>query len=419
MHKKSPTRLSWYIAIGTIVLLVLNLGTTFGNVTPATALGIQAGNVTQNEDNNSTALNYTFVVDDWKREISIDAWGTISVADYFLMTNNLETEASYIFIALPLNATNVLAQDPYDTILRYALTANTPEGYAEMTVSPSEPVQLGEKFKLLITYELPRTRYLTQQGWQDYTLNISIGKPDDWFVKQLSIIVILPEGAEFQGTTKQPYEIQKESFSSKVEFSEVNITKFSEPSFTLQYTYIILWAAFKPALWIGTGAIIVAVVVFLKKIPSRLYSAAEVTTPFSPEVLKDFVNKYEERTRLKSELGSLETQVRRGKLSRRKHRLRKSSVDGRLSRLEKDLAELKAQLSTVGGRYAERIKHLETAEAEIETLDKDIERTDRRFQRKEISAETRQRLLDEYSRIKERAENTIAETILRLREEIR
>jgi hypothetical protein len=419
LHKKAPTRFSWYMAVGILVLLVLNLGATLGNAASTSALGIQAGNVAQNEDNGSTAVNYTVEVDDWRREISIDAWGTISVADYFLMTNNLETEASYIFIALPLNATNVLTQDPYGTVLRYALTANTPEGYAEMTVFLSEPVQPGEKFKLLVTYGLPRTIYLTQQGWQDYTLNISIGKPDDWFVKQLSVIVILPEGAEFQGTTKQPYEVQKEAFSTKVEFSEANVTEFSEPSFTLRYTYIILWAAFKPALWIGTGAIIVAVIVFLKRMTPRLYSAVEVATPFSPEILRDFVNKYEERRRLKSELDSLESQVRRGKLSRRRHRLRRSSVDGRLSRLEKDLAELKAQLSSVGGRYSERMKHLETAEAEIETLDRDIERTERRFQRKEISAEARRRLLDEYSRIKERAENTIAETILRLREEIR
>jgi hypothetical protein len=419
LHKKPHTRLSWYMAIGTLILLVLNLGATLGNVAPVTALGIQAGNVAQNGDNNSTAVNYTIVVDDWRREINIDAWGTISVTDYFLMTNNLETEASYVFVALPLNVTSVLTQDPYGIILRDVSTVSTPEGYIEATVFLREPVQLGEKFKILVTYRLPRTMYLTQQGWQDYTLNIRIGKPDDWFVKQLSVIVILPEGAEFQGTTKQPYEVQKESFSTRVEFSEVNVTEFSEPSFTLRYTYIILWAAFKPALWIGTGAIIVAFVVFLKRMTPRFYSTVEATTPFSPEILRDFVNKYDERRRLKSELDSLETQVRRGKLSRRRHRLRRSSIDGRLSRLEKDLVELKAQLSSVGGSYAERIKHLETAEAEIETLDRDIERTDRRFQRKEISAETRRRLLDEYSRIKERAENTIAETILRLREEIR
>jgi hypothetical protein len=405
--------------VGILVLLFLNLGVALVNAGPTSSWGIQAGNLTEDGNNGSATVNYTIVTDDWTREISIDAWGTISVADYLLMTNNLETAESLIFIALPLNATNIVAQDPYGTVLRYALTANTPGGYAEMTVYLSESAQPGEKFKLLITYGLPRTIYLTQQGWQDYTLDISVGKPDNWFVKQLSVMVILPEGAEFQETTKQPYEVQKEAFSTKVEFSEANVTEFGEPSFTLRYTYIILWAAFKPALWIGTGAIIVAAVVFLKRMTPRLYSAVEVAPPFSPETLRDFVNKYEERRRLKSELDSLESQVRKGKLSRRRHRLRRSSIDGRLSRLEKDLAELKAQLLSVGGSYAERMKHLETAEAEIETLAQDIERTERRFQLKEISAESRRRLLDEYSRIKERAENTIAETILRLREEIR
>jgi hypothetical protein len=419
LRKKAQAGLSWYMAIGILVLLVLNLGAALGNAAPTTNSGIQAGNVTQNEDNNSTAVNYTIVVDDWKREISIDAWGTISVADYFLITNNLETEASYVFVALPLNATNVTTQDPYGIILWAVSTTKMPEGYIEASVFLRESLQPEQKIRLLVTYGLPRTMYLTQQGWQDYTLNVSLGKPIDWLVKQLSVIVILPEGAEFQGTTKQPYEVQKEGFSTKVEFSEANVTEFAEPFFTLRYTYIILWVAFRPALWIGTGAGIVAVVVFLKRMTKRFPQAVEVTMPFSPEALKDFVNKYEERRRIKSELDSLESQVRRGKISRRRHRLRRSSVDSRLSRLEKDLAELKAQLSSAGGRYSEYMRHLETAEAETETLDRDIERVEIRFQRKEISAEARRRLLDEYNRIKERAENTIAETILRLKEEIR
>ena len=417
MNRKSPARLSRYVALGAFILLVLSLATTPWNAEPATAFGFQAGNVTQNGDNGSTAVNYTVEVDDWRREFNIDAWGTVSVADYFIITNKLGAATQIVSFALPLSASNIAVQDAYGALSSDRLTITTLEEYIEVKVYLREALQPEQKIRLLATYGLPKEVYLTQQGWQDYNLNISLAKPVNWLVKQLSVIVFLPEGAEFQGTSKQTYEALKEGFSTRVVFSETNVTQFSEPSFMLRYTYIILWVAFKPALWIGTGVAIVAVVFFFRKM-TRFSSAVTATMPFSPEGLREFVNKYEERRRLKSELDSLESEVRRGKLSRRRYRLRRSSIDGRFSRLEKDLVELKAQLSSAGGQYSEWMKHLETAEAEIETLARDIERAEVRFQRKEISTEARRRLLDEYNRIKERAENTIAETILRLREEI-
>ena len=146
---------------------------------------------------------------------------------------------------------------------------------------------------------------------------------------------------------------------------------------------------------------------------------AITVTPVSSEVVRKFVDSYEDKRRLRSRLGSLERQVQRGKISRRRYRLRRSSLDGRLSRLQKDLTGLRTKIEAASSRHAEWMRQLETAEAEIETLDRDIGRVDVRYRRREISAEARRRLLDEYNRIKERAENRIAEILLRLREEIR
>jgi chromosome segregation ATPase len=113
----------------------------------------------------------------------------------------------------------------------------------------------------------------------------------------------------------------------------------------------------------------------------------------------------------------MEDQIKKGKLSRRKFRLRKSSVDDHISRLEKDLSQLSNKISAASEQYMERMKHLKKAEDEIETLKNDIERAEARFLRKEITAEARRKMLDEYNRMKERAENTIEETLLRLKEE--
>jgi chromosome segregation ATPase len=146
-------------------------------------------------------------------------------------------------------------------------------------------------------------------------------------------------------------------------------------------------------------------------------AAVATTVPFSSSLLRDFVNRYEERRRLRSEIESMEDQIKKGKLSRRKFRLRKSSVDDHISRLEKDLSQLSNKISAASEQYMERMKHLKKAEDEIETLKNDIERAEARFLRKEITAEARRKMLDEYNRMKERAENTIEETLLRLKEE--
>ena len=90
----------------------------------------------------------------------------------------------------------------------------------------------------------------------------------------------------------------------------------------------------------------------------------------------------------------------------------------KVSRLDKELLELRNKIAAISEQYMERMKHLNKAEAEIETLKNDIERTEARFLRKEITAEAHRKMLDEYNQMKERTENTIEETLLRFKEEI-
>jgi hypothetical protein len=229
-------------------------------------------------------------------------------------------------------------------------------------------------------------------------------------------VVSLPEGAEYQAASKTPSLVQKSGFSVSVEYEEANFAQINEPTITLQYQYFILWAIFRPALWTGIAVALFGAVFFTRRMlkPS---AAVAATVPFSSSLLRDFVNRYEERRRLRSEIESMEDQIKKGKLSRRKFRLRKSSVDDHISRLEKDLLQLSNKISAASEQHMERMKHLKKAEDEIETLKNDIERAEARFLRKEITAEARRKMLDEYNRMKERAENTIEETLLRLKEE--
>jgi hypothetical protein len=402
---------------GLLIVLVLCLGTVFFKAVNAESyLDAQAYNVGEIGENGSSTANYTYVVEDWRRDLKIDAWGGISVTDQCVVTNNSNESLRIASFYLPLNASAITAQDIFGTYEQTSLAITKFETYVAVRIYLRNSLSSQQKTNLLVAYNLPSNIYISQNGWQDCTLNISLSKPADWFVKQFTLVVSLPEGAEYQAASKTPSLVQKSGFSVSVEYEEANFAQINEPTITLQYQYFILWAIFRPALWTGIAVALFGAVFFTRRMlkPS---AAVATTVPFSSSLLRDFVNRYEERRRLRSELESMEDQIEKGKLSRRKFRLRKSSVDDHISRLEKDLSQLSNKISAASEQYMERMKHLKKAEDEIETLKNDIERAEARFLRKEITAEARRKMLDEYNRMKERAENTIEETLLRLKEE--
>jgi len=356
-----------------------------------------------------------FDVEEWRREIKIDGLGGFVVTDFYQITKRSDEKMDTLSFVLPSNATDVSVQDVYGTYTQTRITVKDYEKYVEVKVYLRDALKTSKKIKLLIVYKLPFWEYVIQRGWQDYTLNFSLTRPDNWVVKRFTATVSLPEGAVFRNSSKTPYHLEKENFLVKVKFTGYNITRFHEQNIRLEYQYLILWASFRPTLWMGTFVAILGGIFFIRK---AFKPTTIIAVHISSEVLRKFVDTYEEKRRIEQELESLAQQVRKGKISRRRYRLRKSSLDGRLLGLEKSLSRLKKEIAAAGRDYSERMKQLETAEAEIETLNRDIERVETRFRRRELSAEARRKLLDEYNRIKEQAENTIAEILLRLREEI-
>jgi chromosome segregation ATPase len=142
-------------------------------------------------------------------------------------------------------------------------------------------------------------------------------------------------------------------------------------------------------------------------------------SPIAPESLRSFVDTYERKANAMRELEILEQQVRKRKISRRRYKVRKKALDGRLSVFSKDLTELKEEMRKASSRYASTMRQIEVAETELEETEAAMRRIELRYRRREISKGTYRKLMDEYIRRKERAETTIDGVLLRLREEIR
>jgi chromosome segregation ATPase len=143
--------------------------------------------------------------------------------------------------------------------------------------------------------------------------------------------------------------------------------------------------------------------------------AAELHT----EDIKSFLDAYEDKTKIISELESLEARVQRGRIPRRRYKVQRKTLETRLNILSKNIAELKMKLRAAGGQYADWMRQLEIAEAEINEVGVNIKGIEARHRRGELSLEAYRKLQADYQQRKEKAETTINGILLRLREEIR
>jgi len=355
--------------------------------------------------------NKTFFVDEWRREIILDAWGGISGIDYYSIPNVYSTEIYKVSFLLPANASKIRVQDAYGEYSVGIIKINR-EDTVQVNVTLRRPLKPREKNEFLISYRLPSDMFIDQIDWQDYRLELKLVKPKNVLIKKFSLIIHLPEGAEPKNFPSD-LQVKRQGLATKMILTRYNVTEFSMSHITLEYQYSVLWRAFKPLTWIGATAL-VFVAFFLIK---RFFYPTATAIPVPSTLLGDFVKLYEEKRRLTIELRSVEEQFRSGRISRRRLRIRRRTIEHRISELNKRLAELKNRIKATSDRYGELIKELEAAEIEIETLNADIDRVEARFKRGEISADVRRRLIDEYAKIRQRTEGRISEILLRLQEE--
>ena len=391
-----------------VILSCLGIGLSIG----------VSGNPSVMDDISSTAgstdksANKTLIIDEWRREIILDAWYGISGIDYYLIRNVYSTEIHKVSLFLPAKADEIRVQDAYGEYSPLSIFEIRREDTVQINLTLNRPLKPEEKNEFLLSYKLPLDTYIEQTGWQDYKLKLDIAKPKNVLIRKFSLTINLPEGAEPKNLPPN-FHVKRQGLTTKIILLMRNVRESGTLHITIDYQYSIFWRAFKPLMFIGATALLVTIFFIIK----RLYYPAPVAKPVPSALLGDFIKVYEEKMRLSMELQSIEEQFRSGRISGKRMRFRRRTIEHRISELNKQLAELKDRITAASDRYGELIKELEAAEVEIETLNADIERVEARFRRGEISADVRRRLIDEYANIRRRTEGRISEILLRLQEE--
>jgi chromosome segregation ATPase len=189
----------------------------------------------------------------------------------------------------------------------------------------------------------------------------------------------------------------------------------------IDYEYNPLWTAFRPTLWVWSIALVGCAIFVVSTRPKAPVTVAlpSGVARLRPENLKTFVDSYEEKMRILSEIDALEARVQKGRIPRRRYKVQKKTLEMRLATLSRDLGELKESMRASGGHYADLMRQLEVAETEINDAEANIKNIEARQNRGEVTMELVRNRMEEYGRRKEKAETTINGILLRLREETR
>ena len=349
-----------------------------------------------------------------KRQIFIGQ-NKSTIQDHLLIRNLGRNMLSAINFSFPRKSEDFKVRNEFGSII---------EGAKASSEEISFPgLRFNESIKLVIIYKVPSNQLLKENNGK-FTVIVGIQRIYTYVVKKLIVEISLPQGAKLQtiqNCSFSPSKIERKSLIETVTFTLENYTPYTRFYAEIVYSVNPLWASYGPVLWAGAAAAVVCAVALSWKIATRPTVApppAKVLKEVvSPRIFRKFVENYEKRSRMSAELERLESRVRRGKIPRRQYKVRKKMLEGRISSIDKELVVLKERIRNAGPKYADIIRELEVAEAELEEVEIGIKRIESRYRRGEISRAVYRRLLEDHERRKERAQLAIEGALLRLKEE--
>jgi len=294
------------------------------------------------------------------------------------------------------------------------------------TVMFNTAVEPTKSTEFTVTYDLPSTMYnrIIQGQINSHNVTFKLFPDIPYYIDQASTSFTLPEGARIRSYSTphlgNTYSLTTGTFQDSLTINMQKVTSFDSSDFAVTYDYNPLWSSFRPALWAWALAIIGSVVIVAWRRPRPVTAEASpvAASHLRPEDIRAFVEAYEEKLKICTELDSLETKVQKGRIPRRRYKVQKKTEETRLNTITRDLAYLKEKMRATGGRYSDLTVQLEVSENEIDEVNTNMRNAEIAHERGELSLEAHRRRLDEFQRRKERAETTINGILLRLREEI-
>lgn len=364
------------------------------------------------------------------RQVHISPSGAITSTDTYRIVNNSTASITSFLINLPVNASNVIAKDQFGRVLSTSVQQTNSQVFVK-NVTLAIAVGAGESSILTFDYSLPS---ISPAQSARYVLNLDLFPYFNYYVDSASVTVTPPEGAtiispqlaQIGYSTDLTRNVFQETLSIKKEgISYVDSIIPSEDVVPITFDYNPLWIAFRPTSWTWAIVIVGVVIVALWTRPRTKAAAPKIkvakVTPgasLSPEHIKNFIEAYEEKTKITQELRSLDARAQHGRIPRRRYKVQRRSLEVRAETLSQTIAQIKEIFRSVGGNSADIARQIESAEVELNEVELNLQTLEVRHETGEISLGDYRKELTDLERRKEKAAIKVHGLLLRLRGEI-
>ncbi len=356
-----------------------------------------------------------------KREIKITGTGEIEGSDSYRITNKAPQGTSFIEIVLPHNASDPSAYEQLGRRLEVGTTGKA----NRYKVSFASPLKIEESVVFTVRYCLPGEVCIEQIERRNFDFVFPLFQDLDYYIDRSSVTFVLPEGAKIlsfeNASLADSYSVTRDVFQERLTINRQGVFSLDSFSVGITYEYDLLWLSFRPTLWMWALATVGCAIAVVWKRPKAAISVTvpEVAVGVRSRDIRSFVDAYEKKKKIILEFESLKLRVHKGRVPRRRYKVRRRTLETQLNALSRSLTDLKEKLRASGGRYRDLMRRLEVAETEISGVEANIESIEARHRRGELSLGAYRKLLADYERRKDKAETTINEILIRLREEIR
>lgn len=397
------------------------------------------GGVTYGEENlpeftdSSGLINFTSSADnvrimdieEFSSEIRMTELGGADCTDTYHLTNKATESLNSTDIVLPSNAFGVTAHDELGRTMTGPTQPEPDQAPNRFRVTFASPVETNKSFGFSVEYLLPNN-YTVQGDAGGFLFNMSMFQSLNYYVSQASVSFVMPQGARvtsFEDTlTGDTPSLSRSIYQETAIIAKSSVISVDGFNAEILYDYNPLWLSFQPTMWAWALAIVGCTVAVAWRRPKAAVvrgPAPAMAVKIGADYLKSFVDSYEEKIKIASELGSLEARVSKGRIPRRRYKVLRKTLETRLETLDRELDDSKDRLRAAGGKYGDLMRQLEISEAEINEAETNVRSIEARHAGGELSFEAYRKLQSDYQRRKEGAETTIKGILLRLREEIR
>lgn len=358
-------------------------------------------------------------VNELNRNIEFSGYETITITDSYRMIDKAKSLAT-INLKLPLTASNILAYDEFGKIPETKVKTQQENTQTNVNITFTAPYDQNQEAPFSVNYQLPWKDHVTTESWTDFRVTFPFSDKFDWTIKKFTITVTLPEGATLNSAASNGlYSVQDTAFQSSLSFIFQNATPFqNQQPITFTYSRAIFWESFRPAMWISALVLVAgAIITVWHMARPTAVTVPSAITRIRAEDLRSFVDQYDDKRRLQRELETLEQQARKGKIPRRNYKVRKMTIESRMTSLSRDLKTLEEKIRMAGPKFNDLMRQVEVAEHELEGVEADITRTEIRYRRGEITPAAYNKLLEDAYRRRDRSKTSIDGVLLRLKEE--